>query len=105
MSPQRAVQEPCRRTCLENGAFVSMIYRLHGVPRRAFPHEICTSLVHLRSIAQKRGNGAAGQAGSGRAMVPRWRQIRRDRKSVGEGKSVSVRGELGGRRTIKKKKE
>src|SRR3546814_20451520 len=28
-----------------------------------------------------------------------------DRKSVVEGKSVSVRGELGGRRNIKKKKE
>src|SRR3546814_19693860 len=29
----------------------------------------------------------------------------RDRKSVGEGKSVSVRVDLGGRRVIKKKKE
>src|SRR3546814_18254560 len=38
----------------------------------------------------------------------RWRQsnrMKRDRKSVGEGKSVSVRVDLGGRRTIKKKKQ
>src|SRR3546814_12908115 len=32
-------------------------------------------------------------------------RLRRDRKSVVEGKSVSVRVDLGGRRSIKKKKE
>src|SRR3546814_15919532 len=31
--------------------------------------------------------------------------LSRDRKRVGEGKSVSVRGDLGGRRTNKKKKK
>src|SRR3546814_17200001 len=36
----------------------------------------------------------------------RWRiEPRGDRKSVGEGKSVSVRVDLGGRRLIKKKKQ
>src|SRR3546814_14300977 len=33
------------------------------------------------------------------------RRLRGDRKSVVEGKSVSVRGDLGGRGTIKKKKQ
>src|SRR3546814_12947768 len=42
--------------------------------------------------------GQPQAAGSGDAPVSR------DRKSVAEGKSVSVRGDLGGRRIIKKKK-
>src|SRR3546814_19138352 len=38
-----------------------------------------------------------------RAPMPRAWQTGRDRQSVGEGKSVSVRVMLGGRRIIKKK--
>src|SRR3546814_17713863 len=39
------------------------------------------------------------------AMVLTFRVVQRDRKSGVEGKSVSVRVNLGGRRTIKKKKK
>src|SRR3546814_11068093 len=38
------------------------------------------------------------------AAVVVWTETERDRKSVVEGKSVSVRVDLGGRRIIKKKK-
>src|SRR3546814_14575532 len=51
--------------------------------------------------------GPAGRAAPYRYR-PRHRPARQasvDRKSVGEGKSVSVRVDLGGRRIIKKKKK
>src|SRR3546814_16153339 len=49
-----------------------------------------------------------GSATSGRAtrLGAIWRRVSRtDRKSVGSGKRVSVRVDLGGRRIIKKKKQ
>src|SRR3546814_16585521 len=57
-----------------------------------------------------RGGGQGGQTG---ARIYRRRRVlgrgcgafRQDRKSVVEGKSVSVRVDLGGRRIIKKKKK
>src|SRR3546814_19284190 len=44
-------------------------------------------------------------AGHGYARAGAHRHQKRDRKSGGEGKSVSVRVDLGGRRIIKKKKQ
>src|SRR3546814_19296202 len=44
----------------------------------------------------------AGRGGQGRAVGPPG-EILPDRKSVAEGKSVSVRVDLGGRRMLKKK--
>src|SRR3546814_11044652 len=48
----------------------------------------------------RRGGTAATRAS---ASSMDWAVNRSDRKSVGEGKSVSVRVDLGGRRSIKKK--
>src|SRR3546814_16735304 len=39
------------------------------------------------------------------ACAPAYRRGRQDRKSVGYGRSVSVRVDLGGRRTIQKKRK
>src|SRR3546814_17766384 len=47
---------------------------------------------------------ARSSASSSRGRIPRAARTR-DRKSVGQGKSVSVRVDLGGRRIIKKKKQ
>src|SRR3546814_18735667 len=50
---------------------------------------------------------AGGMTAAGMTLDERYRviQSREDRKNVGEGKSVSVRVDIGGRRTIKKKKK
>src|SRR3546814_17203031 len=62
----------------------------------------------------RRGGDGLRRAGPGRYRRPEIRNLRpglqtadreEDRKSVVEGKSVSVRVDLGGRRIIKKKKE
>src|SRR3546814_13461801 len=67
-----------------------------GAPGRRDPHEF---LLKQRLQPQAPGNlGERPQGKVDRALV----QI--DRKSVGSGKSVSVRVDLGGRRIIKKKK-
>src|SRR3546814_13645347 len=47
----------------------------------------------------------AGEAFMGGRIVFEDGDIRQDRKSVVQGKSVSVRVDLGGRRIVKKKKE
>src|SRR3546814_21074436 len=47
---------------------------------------------------------ALGVAVDAAAFATAWEEALGDRKSVGEGKSVSVRVDLGGRRFIKKKK-
>src|SRR3546814_14333171 len=51
-------------------------------------------------IEQAEGNTDTGIPGLNRIPI-----LGRDRKSVGEGKSVSVRVDLGGRRSMKKKKK
>src|SRR3546814_13933487 len=65
--------------------------------------------LHGRSIRRaRRSPHAAGRRRAGAARVPdaaRRVVAWRDRKSVGEGKRVSVRVDLGGRRIIKKKKQ
>src|SRR3546814_12926885 len=63
---------------------------------------IFTERLRIASPARRRSGAAGGLSSliSGGA-APAWR---RDRKSVVEGKSVSVRVDLGGRRYIKKKK-
>src|SRR3989441_12268780 len=53
-----------------------------------------------KRLPARRGRVASGWGG-GRGSAERARPMRRDRESVGEGK----RGELGGGRIIKKKKE
>src|SRR3546814_11567368 len=55
--------------------------------------------------AQARFPAGVGRGGGGGAEAGRPVQERADRKSVGEGKSVYVRVDLGGRRIIKKKKK
>src|SRR3546814_14959112 len=59
---------------------------------------------HCRPPCPQRPRRGAGDTGNG---WPRWQgslfDPDRDRKSVVEGKSVSVRVDLGGRRIIKKK--
>src|SRR3546814_1749980 len=47
----------------------------------------------------------AGAHGPVRILLPMISSVGQDRKSVVEGKSVSVRVDLGGRRIIKKKKK
>src|SRR3546814_11699367 len=47
--------------------------------------------------------GSAGKTGTKEALFAALDRFRPDRKSVGKGKSVSVRVDLGGRRIIKKK--
>src|SRR3546814_19998170 len=60
------------------------------------------------AVARRRGTGRACRRGVGRRRLPA-RHLRPpadpDRKSVVEGKRVSVRVDLGGRRIIKKKKK
>src|SRR3546814_19750741 len=56
----------------------------------------------LFETARRRGR-AAHAAGAGRGLRPAG--AHRDRQSVGWGKSVSVRVDLGGRRISKKKKK
>src|SRR3546814_19804642 len=75
--------------------------------------DVCSS--DLDGLAQSGLPDAGGarwllgqRAGPDALVVARARgrgQHQRDRKSVVEGKSVSVRGDLGGRRIIKKKKK
>src|SRR3546814_15605038 len=54
----------------------------------------------LRDVLDLRGD----EADLARADLGPFLALRRDRKSVVSGKSVSVRVDLGGRRSIKKKK-
>src|SRR3546814_15622798 len=64
----------------------------------------------LRCVAGLEGSGTDRGAKdwglSGRKNMPSWKlsAMRSDRKSVVVGKGVSVRVDLGGRRSIKKKK-
>src|SRR3546814_18793076 len=66
--------------------------------------DVCSS--DLRAVRRADGGlraPAEGPAAPWRA--PLSSPVRRDRKSVGEGKSVSVRVDLGGRRLIKKNRQ
>src|SRR3546814_15952518 len=56
-------------------------------------------------FGQQRPDAAADAGGDGKVERHPFGAEPRDRKSVVEGKSVSVRVDLGGRRTIKKKKK
>src|SRR3546814_14257921 len=56
-----------------------------------------------RRVACRAGGGAG--LGAGRRRRKRRERGRADRKSGAEGKSVAVRGDPGGRRSIKKKKK
>src|SRR3546814_15672398 len=64
-------------------------------PRNPEPREC------LREVLDRQRRGAAHRA----AYREGRRQYYKDRKSVVEGRSVSVRVDLGGRRIIKKKKD
>src|SRR3546814_15004150 len=70
-------------------------------------HRVRTCLGHrhrpCRFCRRCTGSVCCGTSNSGRTCRRRGRG-RRDRKSVVEGKSVSVRVDLGGRRIIKKKR-
>src|SRR3546814_10997070 len=64
------------------------------------PRRAATSNASKVAAIIRARSGFAGFSGSGMEELGRT-----DRKSGGEGKSASVRGELGGRRIIKKKKK
>src|SRR3546814_18618120 len=66
--------------------------------------QVVTDLYHLRDHLPDGGLGFEPWAGRAAARVAGYRHVRaKDRKSVVEGKRVSVRVALGGRRIIKKK--
>src|SRR3546814_14163729 len=58
-----------------------------------------------RKLRSRCGNGISMPASRNAASIAKRRSLLTDRKSVVEGKRVSVRVSLGGRRTIKKKKQ
>src|SRR3546814_15292680 len=78
---------------------------VHAAPARA-RRRACRVLGALAGL--RRGHARPpGCAAAGGFLAPRRQRERRparDRKSVGEGTSVSVRVDLGGRRITKKKK-
>src|SRR3546814_17826762 len=70
---------------------------------RQQPRAAATTRVRVLHVYHRR---AAPPTGTGSAPAPRARRPdARDRKSVVQGKSVSVRVDLGGLRIIKKKKQ
>src|SRR3546814_11896106 len=60
---------------------------------------------HIHPGISAPGHGVARQAGGCSPDTAPRLDPREDRKSVGKGKSVAVRVDLGGRRTMKNKKE
>src|SRR3546814_20656195 len=61
-----------------------------------------TARLKSRTASFERGARCKARTAASRRIAPTNPQL--DRKSVGEGKSVSVRVDLGGRRIIQKKK-
>src|SRR3546814_17317096 len=77
-----------------------------GRPRSADQHAVSASRVDRRGHPRpvRRLSERQARAGSRRLQDPvDLERPETDRKSVGQGKSVSVRVDLGGRRIIKKK--
>src|SRR3546814_11676223 len=89
------------------GALPAVAAHLSDVPRRALLRQQSLYLERAGGTAAARalaeGRAAAQATLAGRRRVRSAAAARLDRKSVVEGKSVSVRGDLGGRRIIKKK--
>src|SRR3546814_12370326 len=65
---------------------------------------VCLQLMQFSVTTWVTGRGAVGDTHSLAAPIALGHDLDQDRKSVVEGKSVSVRVDLGGRRIIKKKK-
>src|SRR3546814_12668904 len=59
----------------------------------------------VQTTIQRSNKAGAGRLPTGRPGMPGFAPGCLDRKSGGEGKSVAVRVDLGGRRLIKKKKK
>src|SRR3546814_18297893 len=73
-------------------------YNQAGLIARALARDSAAALM-LDGLVRRRATASSG--GLGRKQ--RFPNVRGDRKSVGEGKSVSVRVDLGGRLPLKKK--
>src|SRR3546814_14472139 len=86
-------QHPRLRLRQHRGELRGSQARVEGVAHRAHPHDAIPSLDMSLRVPRKRRDAVA------RPDADRGE----DRKSGGEGKSVSVRVALGGRRIIKKK--
>src|SRR3546814_15862575 len=71
----------------------------------AMGHNVGKSLVEADLLDTARTIMADAKARGADIPVPTAVVVAPDRKTVGEGKRVSVRGDLGGRRRIKKKKK
>src|SRR3546814_14669571 len=88
--PTRRSSDLLRRKALGHGGAIPFF---RAMPARLSRRPCCSGRPRERSCPDSSG-------GTGRKIRP-FR--RRDRKSVVEGKSVSVRVDLGGRRILKKK--
>src|SRR3546814_20246514 len=71
--------------------------RYHSVRAISAPPRRPAQVIRIPSAPRRRADWTT-------RFIARRKATRRDRKSGGEGKSVSVRVDLGGRRSLEKKK-
>src|SRR3546814_15292765 len=93
--------------CQEPHRDIGRLEKPFDVDHRREPDAVLPQRMELehQSLIEKAGVGGESEVGAAGNGINGFAEGAQDRKSVVQGKSVSVRVDIGGRRIIKKKKK